>query len=79
MGQGKKTVDDDEILRAMLDRGEPAYITSEVADMVGMTREGTRGRLQQLEEEGRIYSKKPSSRIVIWWPAENQSREAFPA
>jgi hypothetical protein len=35
--------------------------------MFGMTSEGIRGRLESLQEEGRIYKKKPTERTVIWW------------
>lgn len=79
MPQGKMTVPDDEIVRAMVERGDPAYTTSEIADMVGMTSEGVRNRLSDLESEGRIKSKKPSSRTVLWWPAENHDVDAFSA
>lgn len=65
--QGKETVTDREIIEIMRESSEPAFITSEVADMVGMTTEGARGRLEQLREEGLVYKKKPSSRTVLWW------------
>jgi predicted ArsR family transcriptional regulator len=77
MGQGKRTVEDREIISAMDNEGEPAYTTSEVADMVKMSTEGVRNRLNQLEREDMVCSKKPSPRTVIWWLPQNQ--ETFSA
>jgi predicted ArsR family transcriptional regulator len=71
------TVTDEEILDAMKRAGEPAFITSEIADMVGMSTEGVRNRLQDLESDGMVCSKKPSQRTLIWWPRENHGSEAF--
>jgi predicted ArsR family transcriptional regulator len=79
MGQGKMTVTDDELVRMLTERGDAAYVTSEIAEMCDMTNEGVRGRLEELAREGRIGYKKPNNRLVLWWPAENQGREAFSA
>jgi len=79
MGQGKMTVTDDELVELMTERGDAAYVTSEIAEMTGMSKEGVRGRLEALAEERRIGFKKPNNRLVLWWPDENQGREAFSA
>ena len=73
MVQGKQTITDDEIVGEMRSAADPAFTTSELAAVFGLTTEGIRGRLKQLEQGDRIQSKKPSSRTVIWWVEENQS------
>lgn len=67
MPPGVKTVTDEEILTYMESSEDPAFTAAEIADAVGMTVEGVRNRLQELEKQDRIYSKKPGSRTVIWW------------
>jgi|AntRauMinimDraft_3_1070383.scaffolds.fasta_scaffold04278_2 predicted ArsR family transcriptional regulator len=73
MVQGKRTITDDEIVERMRAVSDPAFTTSELASEFGLTTEGIRGRLKQLESEDRIQSKKPSSRTVIWWVEDSQS------
>jgi len=73
MAQGKRTVADDDIIRAMRDAEGPAYTTGEIATRVDMTPEGARGRLEDLVEKGRVMRKKPSPRTVVWWLPEDQS------
>jgi len=49
MGQGKMTVTDDELVELMTERGDAAYVTSEIAEMTGMSKEGTlTGHIQRL-------------------------------
>mgnify|MGYP001120388496 FL=1 len=73
MVQGKRTITDDEIVNEMRTASDPAFTTSELAEKFGMTTEGIRGRLKQLENQSRIRCKKPSSRSVIWWVETSQS------
>jgi len=73
MPQGKQTVSDEEILDSLLISEDPAFTTSELADMHGMTVEGMRGRLNSLAEENEIQQKKPGERSVIWWHPKDQS------
>lgn len=51
---------------------EPAA-TSEVADEVGMTRQGADRRLRQLRDEGRVASKKIGASLVWFAPAKSTS------
>ncbi len=67
MAQGKRTVSDEEIIQQMKQSSDPAFTTSEIAEMVGMTPAGMRGRLESLKESGQVSKKKPSTRTVIWW------------
>lgn len=70
MPQGKRVVDDAEIVEFMLESDEPAFTAGELAEEFGMTRQGMHGRLSGLHEEGRICRKKSGERTVVWWAAE---------
>lgn len=72
MPQGKQTVSDNEILVSMMESDDPAFTTSELAEQHGMTAEGMRNRLESLAKAGRIKSKKPGERSVIWWLESDQ-------
>jgi len=67
MPPGVKTVTDSEIISYMKSSDEPAFTTGELAEEMGMTPEGMRNRLKELEASEAIYSKKPGRRTVIWW------------
>lgn len=58
---------DDEILAAV--RAHQPAATSEVADEVGVTRQGADHRLRQLRDDGRVSSKKIGASLV-WFPAD---------
>jgi predicted ArsR family transcriptional regulator len=45
---------------------DSAFITSELAEIFGMTTEGMRVRLETLQEEERIYKKKSTEKGVVW-------------
>lgn len=79
MSQGKMTITDDQIITEMQEQGDPAYTTAEVGEMIGMSTEGARNRLEKLEECGRVMSKKPSTRTVLWWLPEVYGKLAFSA
>lgn len=63
----KPEVSDDELLRAFLLAADPVLTASEVAARVDMTRQGAHRRLQQLERDGLIRSKKVGAKAVVWW------------
>lgn len=61
-----KSIEDDEIL-ALFDEHEAPYMTAgELADVVGMSRQGMHDRLLALYESGQIDRKK-TGRTVGWW------------
>ncbi len=77
MGEGRNTDGqftpehtDDEILGAV--RAHEPAATSEVADEVGMTRQGADRRLRRLRDEGRVSSKKIAASLV-WFGADAES------
>lgn len=63
-----KDIDDSEIL-SLFDEHDAPYMTAgELADEVGMSRQGMHNRLLELADDGRIKRKK-SGQMVGWWPA----------
>lgn len=77
MAQGKMTATDDDLINWMREQSDPAYVASEVAEAFDMSTEGVRVRLEALEKEGRLMSKKPSPRTVLWWLPEAYGRSSF--
>ena len=71
-GRFKPEVSDEEILDAVRNH-EPAG-TSEVVDAVGLARQNADYRLRQLEDEGRIESKKVGQSLV--WTLLSDESEA---
>ena len=71
-GRFKPEVSDEEILDAVRNH-EPAG-TSEVGDAVGLARQNADYRLRQLEDEGRIESKKVGQSLV--WTLLSDESEA---
>lgn len=76
--QGKMTHEDDDILSILRERGDPAYATSEVADLTGMTTEGIRNRLEDLAAEGRLVRKDASRQCTLWWLPKYDDINAVP-
>lgn len=70
-GQFTPVIDDDEIIEAVREH-EPAA-TSEVGDAVGLQRQNADYRLRQLEEEGRVSSKKVGNSLA--WSLTDSGRD----
>jgi predicted transcriptional regulator len=62
-----KTVSDDDILAVFDEIDGPVVTVPDVAERVPMSRDGIRIRLKNLEDEGRVKSKRVGSRAVVWW------------
>lgn len=62
-------VDDETILQVLRESDDPALTTSEVAELLPITRGTTRTRLQALVDEG-LVERERSGRSVVWWLAE---------
>lgn len=73
-GQFAPEYTDDELLAAV-QAHEPAA-TSDVADEVGMSRQGVDRRLRQLRGEGRVDSKKIGASLVWFAPDFPADRDA---
>jgi hypothetical protein len=67
-GRGRdRSTDDMELMRAICGADGPVASTSEIADAVGMTRQGVGPRLQQLAEKN-VIACKSAGGSLIWWP-----------
>lgn len=67
-GPGRKPrITDEEILDVFRSSSDPVLTTREVASEVDITHRGVRDRLEQLEEEGKVMSKKVGARAMVWW------------
>lgn len=72
-GRGRdKTVSDVEILLLFILTPEPAFMASEFTDAVDMTRQGVLKRLDDLEDQGYLESKKASGRRMFWITEEGR-------
>ena len=73
-GPGRKPeITDDEILNVFRSSSDPVLTTKEVASEFDITHRGVRDRLEKLEEEGKVGSKKVGARAKVWWDPEHVS------
>lgn len=71
-GPGRKPeFTDDEILAVFRSSSDPVLTTKEVASQFDITHRGVRDRLEKLEEEGKLESKKVGARAIVWWDPEH--------
>jgi predicted transcriptional regulator len=78
MAQGKMTYTDEELLDIIEDSiSGPAFYAKELAEIVDMTVQGVRTRLEQLNENGKIGKKKPGSRTIIYWDRRDYRSSEF--
>jgi len=63
-----RQVTDKEIIAAIKGIDDPFASTMEIADSVGLGRQGTLDRLQQLCDKGVVASKKAGNGIGWWVP-----------
>lgn len=67
-GPGRRPeITDDEILAVFRSSSDPVLTTGEVASEFELTHRGVRDRLEKLEEQGTIESKKVGARAKVWW------------
>jgi Mn-dependent DtxR family transcriptional regulator len=57
---------DEEVLKAIRDHRSPAVGTSDIAELVGVSRQAVDARLRDLETDGLVESDKVG-RVRIWW------------
>ena len=71
-GPGRKPeITDDDILAVFRSSSDPVLTTSEVASEFDITHRGVRDRLEQLERQGLLESKKVGARAIVWWDPEH--------
>jgi|APHM01.1.fsa_nt_gi LexA DNA binding domain. len=66
-GGRDRSTDDMELIEAICNADGPVASTSEIAEAVGMTRQGAGNRLQQLADKGIVECKGAGSGLM-WWP-----------
>jgi len=77
-GPGRKpTVSDEEILAVFENADDPVLMATEVAEPLPIGRRAVYNRLQSLEEDGILKSKKTGARSTIWWYPGYTSTEEF--
>lgn len=64
---------DKEILAVFQSSSDPVLTTSEIASKFEITHRGVRDRLEKLEEDGQIKSKKVGARAKVWWDPTHTS------
>lgn len=70
-GPGRRPeVSDKEILAVFRSSSDPVLTTKEVASEFELTHRGVRDRLEKLDEQGVLESKKVGARAKIWWDPE---------
>jgi len=73
-GPGRRPeVADDELLGTFRSSSEPVLTTKEVASQFDITHRGVRDRLEALEEDGKLKSKKVGARAKVWWDPTHTS------
>lgn len=67
-GPGRRPeITDEEILAVFRSSPDPVLSTGEVASQFEITHRGVRDRLEKLEEQGVVKSKKVGARAIVWW------------
>jgi predicted ArsR family transcriptional regulator len=64
-------ITDEEILDVFRLTSDPVLTTAEVASEFEITHRGIRDRLEKLESEGTLESKKVGARAIVWWDPEH--------
>lgn len=73
------SVSDDQILDVFKSAADPVLTSSEVAEKLEMGRRGILTRLESLEEQGYLRSKKVGGRSAVWWyPGYSSTRPVNP-
>ena len=66
-------ITDDEIIAVFRSSSDPVLTTKEIASHFDITHRGVRDRLEKLNDQGRLKSKKVGARAKVWWDPENIS------
>lgn len=69
-GGRRETIEDQEILKIFQGSDDPVLFTSEVADKIEFSNQGTLPRLKDLEDRGYLDSKSKGHSLV-WWITES--------
>jgi Fic family protein len=67
MKHGNKGVEDTEIIDVFASTDDPVLAAKEVADEIGMSRQGAGQRLRKLVDRGELQRKRPGHRTAVYW------------
>lgn len=70
MAGRKPTVTDEEIIQEMILSHSPVVTAKELSDLIDMTPQGAIHRLENLQEDGLVRSKKVGAAAKVWWPTD---------
>lgn len=73
-GQFAETVDPVDVLTVFDAVDGPVVTTTDVADVVGVTTEGARSKLNRLVADGELRRRK-TGRTVVYWKREEQTED----
>lgn len=74
MSDNRRTVPDDDILKAIRDHYAPVIGTADLADEVGISRQAVDKRLRRFESDGLVETDK-IGRARIWWLTTDGKRK----
>lgn len=60
-------VSDEEILEVFIYSDDPVLTASEVANRLSVGRRGILSRLNELENQGLVFSKDVGAKSTVWW------------
>lgn len=67
-------VGENDILGFMISHDSPAFVVSEIAEEFDVEPPTARNRMEEMVDDGLLERKKPSERVVFYWPtAEGQA------
>jgi len=66
-GHGGREVTDEKIISILRQSDDPFLFTGEVADEIGMTRQGAHRRLKELASDEQSCVRKKGTDATIWW------------
>ncbi|WP_318257373.1 helix-turn-helix transcriptional regulator [Halosegnis longus] len=61
---------DEDILDVLRNADDPVLTTTEVAEHLSIGRRATLNRLQDLQQDGHLQSKKTGAKSTVWWLTE---------
>jgi len=63
----KPTVTDDQLISAFSNTGYPGGTASDIAELVGLSRQRVRQRLERMVNNGNLQRAKLNSGVVLYW------------
>ena len=67
-------VTDGELLNILATHPDPAFTSTELADMLPISQQAVYKRLERFEREGLVDRKKVAAHATVWWLTEEGKR-----